>query len=118
MEDRRAIETHEYMSTIVGRCSRCQRTEEAHLVFLKERLADQCPVDHSAISPKMVLDDKGMRWAACPICQRGIEQKYIPVNMPAISTHRGEPLYPAGRGPLTMRQQAQLGFVAWRNRDE
>lgn len=97
---------HVYVFTLAGRCLRCQRTEDEHVVLLPTPdPMTECPADHSSVTSwDLTASNERVR---CPICRIMVE--------PRLATGEAHgPVWGPGRGELGTRMKARLGFVAHR----
>ncbi len=101
---------HVYVSTLAGRCGRCQRPSSEHMTFQEPDPLTGCTVKHDSITAKTMLDDGGLFWASCPECGVMVE--------PGFDIAKGKgpvgPAYGLGRGVLTDRLMKRLeGWAGW-----
>lgn len=101
------MEGHLYVYTIVGRCLRCQRTPQEHVMMLEQPdPMTGCPADHNSVDTKRLIGDAGWSWSRCPFCNVMVEPK-----LPGAVTG---PTYGPGRGDLTERLKTRLnGWLGW-----
>lgn len=107
--DRPPMEDHLYIWTITGHCVRCQRTQDAHpaVMQVEPREPGSCAVDHASLRTALLINDGGLEWRRCPVCNSMIEPKL------ATGSPVGAP-WGIGRGIITARLSKVLGFHRWR----